>query len=39
MLNEKYKQVIHEMVDKIDDALILKRIYSLVEYLYIHKSR
>lgn len=37
--NEKeiYKKEIIEMVKKIEDLEILKRIYQLVEYLYIHQ--
>lgn len=34
---EYYKQRIVEIVNKIGDAGLLKRIYNLAEYLYIHK--
>lgn len=32
-----YKKKIIEMVEKINSQVFLKRIYQLVEYLYIHK--
>lgn len=32
-----YKKKIIEMVEKINSRVFLKRIYQLVEYLYIHK--
>ncbi len=39
--NEKeiYRKRIVEMVGKIEDQSILKRIYQLAEYLYIRKKR
>lgn len=33
-----YKQKIIELVEKIENPAILKRIYQLAEYLYIHKQ-
>lgn len=33
-----YKKEIIEMVKKIESVKILKRIYQLTEYLYIHKK-
>ena len=33
-----YKEEIIEMVEKIESVKILKRIYQLTEYLYIHKK-
>lgn len=36
---EYYKKKIHEMIEKIDDEKSLRRIYKLVEYLYIHVKR
>ncbi len=33
-----YKEEIIEMVKKIESVKILKRIYQLTEYLYIHKK-
>lgn len=33
-----YKRKIIELVEKIENPVILKRIYQLVEYLYIHKE-
>lgn len=35
---EKYRKAIIEMVGKMNDERALKRIYSLVMYLYIHES-
>lgn len=35
---EFYKQKITELVEKIENPAILKRIYQLAEYLYIHKQ-
>jgi len=34
-----YKEKIIEMVEKINDKDILKRIYELAQYLYIHKEK
>lgn len=33
-----YKEKIVEMVEKIENLVILKRIYQLTEYLYVHKE-
>ena len=33
-----YKEEIIEMVKKIESVKIVKRIYQLTEYLYIHKK-
>lgn len=35
---EEYKKKIIEMVEKIQDISLLKRIYKLAEYLYIKKE-
>lgn len=35
---EFYKEKITELVEKIENPAILKRIYQLTEYLYIHKE-
>lgn len=35
---KKYRKAIIEMVGKMHDERALKRIYSLVLYLYVHKS-
>lgn len=35
---EEYKRKIIELVEKIENPAILKRIYQLAEYLYIHKE-
>lgn len=35
--SEHYRKEIVDIVDKIKDAELLKRIYNLAEYLYIHK--
>ena len=32
-----YKQMIVEMLEKVDDEYILKRVYKLLEYLYLRK--
>lgn len=39
-LREKnyYKDKIIELVEKIENPAILRRIYQLAEYLYIHKK-
>lgn len=34
---DRYRKEIVDIVDKIKDAELLKRIYNLAEYLYIHK--
>lgn len=33
-----YKKKITELVEKIENLAILRRIYQLAEYLYIHKE-
>ena len=33
-----YKQKIIELIEKIENQEVLKRIYQLAEYLYIHKK-
>lgn len=33
-----YKEKITELVEKIENPAILRRIYQLAEYLYIHKE-
>lgn len=33
-----YKDKITELVEKIENPAILRRIYQLAEYLYIHKE-
>ena len=33
-----YKQMIVEMLEKVDDEYILKRVYKLLEYLYLRKK-
>lgn len=38
MNKEEYRKKIIEMVEKIENVAILKRIYKLTEYLYIHKK-
>lgn len=35
--NEYYREKIVEMINKIGDKELLKRIYRLAEYLYVHK--
>lgn len=35
---EDYKALIGEIVGKIENPLVLKRIYQLAEYLYVHKN-
>lgn len=35
--NEYYREKIVEMINKISDKELLKRIYRLAEYLYVHK--
>ena len=32
-----YKQMIVEMLENVDDEYILKRVYKLLEYLYLRK--
>jgi len=32
---KSYKVTIHQLVDKINDARLIKRIYDLVSYLYL----
>jgi hypothetical protein len=39
MDTKEVKELIKEMVDNIDEMHLLKRIYDLVSYIYIHKSR
>ena len=34
-----YKKKIIEILDKIDNIKLLKRIYELAEYLYIYKAK
>lgn len=38
MEKDFYREKIIELVDKIENLKILKRIYQLTEYLYIHKK-
>ncbi len=33
-----YREKIVELVEKIENLILLKRIYRLTEYLYIHKE-
>ena len=33
-----YKQMVVEMLEKVDDEYILKRVYKLLEYLYLRKE-
>lgn len=35
---ESYRKEIIKMVEKIENPAILRRIYQLAEYLYIHKE-
>lgn len=35
---QDYKALISEIVGKIENPAILKRIYQLAEYLYVHKN-
>lgn len=35
----EYKRKITELVEKIENPEILKRIYQLTEYLYVHKKK
>ena len=37
--NVDYRQLIKNMVDKIDNIKLLRRIYALAEYLYINKDK
>lgn len=32
-----YKKMIMELLEKVDDEYILKRVYKLLEYLYLQK--
>ena len=36
---EYYKKKINEMLEKIENVEFLKRIYNLIEYLYIYGKR
>jgi hypothetical protein len=38
MKADELKELIFDMIDKIDNAYLLQRIYNLVEYIYIHKA-
>ena len=37
MDKEEYRKKIIEMVEKIDNMALLKRLYQLAVYLYVHK--
>ncbi|KNY24811.1 hypothetical protein Bccel_0068 [Pseudobacteroides cellulosolvens ATCC 35603 = DSM 2933] len=37
-MDDKYKQLIIDMVKKINDVELLKRIYNLVSYIYLNKA-
>lgn len=38
LMDDKYKQLIIDMVKKINDVELLKRIYNLVSYIYLNKA-
>ena len=36
---EKYRRVLHELIEKIDSEAGLKRLYRLAQHIYIHMKR